>query len=47
MENVIPAGTNKFGILSDNSAVYFPAIGKIFAKLLTMIVNITAKIFPI
>ena len=41
IEKVIPAGTNKLGIWSDNSPVYFPLNGIIFASELTIIVRIT------
>ena len=42
MEKVIPAGTNRFGIWSDNSPVYLPLKGNIFANEFTIIVSITA-----
>ena len=47
IEKVSPAGTNRFGIASDNSPVYLPFIGRRFASPFTMIVRITAMILPI
>ena len=47
MEKVIPAGTNKFGKLSDSSWVVLPLSGRITANVLIRIVIITARIFPI
>ena len=47
IENVRPAGTNKFGNASDSSWVVLPLSGRITARALIRIVSITARIFPI
>ena len=46
MENVMPAGTKRFGIASESSLVDFPFNGRITAKAFTSMVAITAILFP-